>query len=73
MKVLLKGKGSVQFRLSPFDIIYEETQGTFKVFLESVVSDAVTDTVFMDRLQLTGQNLGRVFNFRSGHLQAVQF
>ncbi len=27
----------------------------------------------MDKLQLTGQNLGRVFNFRSGHLLATQF
>ncbi len=27
----------------------------------------------MDKLQLTGQNLGRVFNFRSGHLHAAQF
>ena len=25
----------------------------------------------MDKLQLTGQNLGRVFNFRSGHLHAL--
>jgi len=25
----------------------------------------------MDKLQLTGQKLGRVFNFRSGHLHAV--
>ncbi len=25
----------------------------------------------MDKLQLTGRNLGRVFNFRSGHLHAV--
>jgi hypothetical protein len=24
-------------------------------------------TKFMDKLQLTGQNLGRVFNIRSGH------
>jgi hypothetical protein len=27
----------------------------------------------MDELQLTGQNLGRVFHFRSGHLRALQF
>ncbi len=27
----------------------------------------------MDKLQLTGQDLGRVFNFRSGHLHAAQF
>jgi hypothetical protein len=27
----------------------------------------------MDKLQLTGQNLGRVFNFRSGHLHAATF
>ncbi len=27
----------------------------------------------MDKLQLTGQNLGRVFNFRSGHLHAAAF
>jgi hypothetical protein len=27
----------------------------------------------MDKLQLTGQNLGRVFNFRSGHLLAATF
>jgi hypothetical protein len=27
----------------------------------------------MDKLQLTGQNLGRVFNFRSGHLHASTF
>jgi hypothetical protein len=25
----------------------------------------------MDKLQLTGRNLGRVFNFRSGHLHAA--
>jgi len=25
----------------------------------------------MDKLQLTGQNLGRVFNFRTGHLNAA--
>ncbi len=28
---------------------------------------------YMDKLQLTGQNLGRVFNFRYGHLQAEHF
>jgi hypothetical protein len=27
----------------------------------------------MDKLQLTGQNLGQVFNFRSGHLHAATF
>jgi hypothetical protein len=27
----------------------------------------------MDKLQLTGQNLGRVFDFRSGHLHAATF
>jgi hypothetical protein len=27
----------------------------------------------MDKLQLTGQNLGRVFNFGSGHLNAATF
>ncbi len=27
--------------------------------------------VGMDKLQLTGRNLGPVFNFRSGHLLAV--
>jgi len=27
----------------------------------------------MDKLQLTGQNLGWVYNFRSGHLHAAQF
>jgi hypothetical protein len=27
----------------------------------------------MDKHQLTGRNLGRVFNFRSGHLHAAQF
>jgi hypothetical protein len=27
----------------------------------------------MDKLQLTGQNLGRVFNFRRGHLHAPTF
>jgi len=27
----------------------------------------------MDKLQLTGQNQGRVFYFRSGHLRAVHF
>ncbi len=27
----------------------------------------------MDKLQLAGQNLGRVFNFRSGHLHAGTF
>jgi hypothetical protein len=27
----------------------------------------------MDKLQLTGQNLGRVFNFRFGHLHAEHF
>ncbi len=27
----------------------------------------------MDKLQLTGQNLGRVFNIRSGHLHAAAF
>jgi len=27
----------------------------------------------MDKLQLTGRNLGRVFNFRFGHLQAEYF
>jgi len=27
----------------------------------------------IDKLQLTGQNLGKVFNFRRGHLQAEQF
>ncbi len=27
----------------------------------------------MVKLQLTGQNLGQVFNFRSGHLQAAHF
>jgi hypothetical protein len=27
----------------------------------------------MDKLQLTGQNLGRVFNFKSGHLHADTF
>jgi len=26
----------------------------------------------MDKLQLTGRNLGSVFNFRSGHLHALQ-
>ncbi len=27
----------------------------------------------MDKLQLTGQNLDRVFNFRSGHFHAATF
>jgi hypothetical protein len=27
----------------------------------------------MDELQLTGQNLGRVFNFKFGHLHAAHF
>jgi hypothetical protein len=27
----------------------------------------------MDKLQLKGQNVGRVFNFRSGHLHAATF
>ncbi len=27
----------------------------------------------MDKLQLSGQNLGRVFNFKSGHLHALHF
>ncbi len=27
----------------------------------------------MDKLQLTGQNLCRVFNFRKGHVQAMHF
>jgi hypothetical protein len=27
----------------------------------------------MDKLQLTGRNLGQVFNFRNGHLHAAQF
>jgi hypothetical protein len=27
----------------------------------------------MDKLQLTGQNLGRVFNFRSAQLHAATF
>ncbi len=27
----------------------------------------------MDKLQLAGQNLGRVFNFRSGHMHAAAF
>jgi hypothetical protein len=27
----------------------------------------------MDKLQLTGQNVGRVFNFRSDHLHAATF
>jgi hypothetical protein len=27
----------------------------------------------MDKLRLTGQNLGPVFNFRSGHLHAATF
>jgi hypothetical protein len=27
----------------------------------------------VDKLQLTGQNLGRVFNFRSGHLHFATF
>jgi hypothetical protein len=27
----------------------------------------------MDKLQPTGQNLGRVFNFRFGHLHAAHF
>jgi hypothetical protein len=27
----------------------------------------------MDKLRLTGQNLGRVFNIRSGHLHAAAF
>ncbi len=27
----------------------------------------------MDKLQLTGHNLGQVFNFRSGHLHAATF
>jgi hypothetical protein len=27
----------------------------------------------MDKLQLTGRNLGRVFNFRFGHLHAKHF
>jgi hypothetical protein len=27
----------------------------------------------MDKLQLTGQNLGRVFNFRNGCVHAIHF
>jgi hypothetical protein len=30
-------------------------------------------SLFMDKLQLTGRNLGRVFYFRSGHLYAMHF
>jgi hypothetical protein len=30
-------------------------------------------TLAMDKLQLTGQNLGRVFNSRSGRVHALQF
>jgi len=32
-----------------------------------------TNTLVMDKLQLTGWNLDRVFNFRSGHLHAAKF
>jgi hypothetical protein len=33
----------------------------------------MTNTQTMDKLQLTGQNLGRVYNFRNGHLHAATF
>ncbi len=30
-------------------------------------------TLNMDKLQLTGQNMGRLFNLRSGYVNAVQY
>jgi hypothetical protein len=34
---------------------------------------AYNTTVIMEKLQLTGRKLGRVFNFRNGHVHAVHF
>jgi hypothetical protein len=34
---------------------------------------ALPTNIRIDKLQLTGQNLGRVFNFRSGHLLGLLF
>jgi hypothetical protein len=31
----------------------------------------VRDIAFIDKLQLKGRNLGRVFNFRSGHFMLL--
>jgi len=33
----------------------------------------IGNAILTDKLQLTGQNLGRAFNSRSGCLRAVQF
>jgi hypothetical protein len=36
----------------------------------NLTAKASKENNIMDKLQLTGQNLGRVFNFRFGHLHA---
>jgi hypothetical protein len=37
-----------------------------------MIIELVTSTLFLDKPQLTGQNLGQVFNSRSGWVQAMQ-
>jgi len=39
----------------------------------SISIPAYLNELVMDKLQLTGQNLGWVFIFRSGHLHAAKF
>ena len=42
-----------QHRLTPFPVIYEETRGVLKTFLEGVIRDAVTYTEHAKRKTVT--------------------
>jgi hypothetical protein len=53
-------------------IINDDFRG-IRMTLQVVMSPTIIILTTMDKLQLTGQNLGRVFNFRSGHLHAATF
>jgi hypothetical protein len=46
---------------------------TFYRTIIIVPSDVVNIQTITDKLQLTGQNLGRVFNFRNGRVHVVHF
>ncbi len=43
----------------------------WKVIISKAISRVIINIVIVSRIQLTGQNLGQVFNFRSDHLHAA--
>jgi hypothetical protein len=71
---LLLPKSSTDSSLEVADDI--ESTGQYETGLEECAAEWAIPNLFlcrlMDKLQPTGQKLGRVFNIRSGHLHAIE-